>query len=79
MCVSDLKGFLIIDAPILSILLFRGPGSFFRYITEQIKEEALCSKQGRRSSNQIIIINNVSSSETESTRFYDMLTLHKLL
>lgn len=80
MYLSDLKGFLIIGAPILCILLFRGPGLFFRHITELIKEGALCSKQGRRSLNLIIIIiNTVSSNETESTCFHDMSTLHKLL
>lgn len=72
LCLSNLQVFVITVAPNLCIL-FRGTGSFFRYITELIKEEDLCSKQGRISLN--FIINILNNSETKCTCFNDVLTL----
>lgn len=74
-CLSNLKVFVITVSPNLCIL-FSCTGSFFRYITELIKEEYLFSKQGGISLNFII---NLSNSEKKCTCFHDMLTLQELL
>lgn len=75
----DLKGFLIIGAPILYIL---SRIIFQIYLWNNKRRKSLfqvCSKQGRRSLNLITIINTVSSSKTESTCFHDILTLQSFM